>query len=145
MVYHGDMTKEEIIKDLEQDIYCRIKKSLIEGVGVFAIKRIPKGTDPYAAHLDVETISIPTEKIMENTAIPEAVKELVKSFYVFKDGCVECPAHSFNEINISYFMNHSKNPNTEAQQKDHEVTFRTNRDIEIGEELTSDYDTFSDL
>jgi SET domain-containing protein len=139
------MTKDDIIKDLEQNVYCRIKKSPIEGVGVFAIKKIPKGTDPFAGYLDVRTISVPTGEILDNKNIPDAVKELVKSFYVFKDGKIECPAHSFNEINIGYFMNQSGTPNTDAKSADGEVTFIANRDIETGEELTSDYATFSDL
>jgi len=39
--------KKKLIKNLENDIYCRIKPSKKHGVGVFAIRDIPKGINPF--------------------------------------------------------------------------------------------------
>lgn len=139
------MTKEDIIKDLEENIYCRIARSPIEGVGVFAIREIPKGTRPLVTFADPEVIPIPEKEIAENKKIPAPVKEMVRSFYAAKDGIVYCSAHSFNEIDISYFLNHSKTPNLDTQEIDEESVFTANRAIHAGEELTVDYSAFSDL
>ena len=38
--------KQDILKNLE-NTYCRIRTSKINGVGVFAIKDIPKGINPF--------------------------------------------------------------------------------------------------
>lgn len=41
------MSKQKLLKHLENDIYCRIGVSKISGVGVIAIKDIPSGTNPF--------------------------------------------------------------------------------------------------
>lgn len=41
------MSKKVLLKNLQNDIYCRIKPSKKHGVGVFAIKDIPKNTNPF--------------------------------------------------------------------------------------------------
>jgi SET domain-containing protein len=138
------MTKEEIIKDLENNIYCRIQPSEIQGVGVFAIRNIPKGTNPFITYTNVETVAIPEKEIMENKKIPSAVKEMVKDFYVIQDGNLYCDARSLNEINITYFLNHSDTPNLDVNEIDGESVFTANRDILVGEELTSNYSMYSD-
>jgi SET domain-containing protein len=138
------MTKEEVIKDLENNIYCRIQPSEIQGVGVFAIRNIPKGTNPFITYTNVETVAIPEKEIMENEKIPNAVKEMVKDFYVIQDGNLYCDARSLNEINITYFLNHSDTPNLDVNEINGESVFTANRDILVGEELTSNYSMYSD-
>ena len=138
------MTKEDIIKDLENNVYCRIQRSDIHGVGVFAIKEIPRGTNPFVTYTNVEIISVPEKEIMENTNISDTVKDMVKAFYVVQDGMIYCDARSMNEINVTYFLNHSKTPNLDVEEIDEESRFTANRNIAIGEELTSDYSDYSD-
>ncbi len=138
------MTKEDIIKDLENNVYCRIQRSDIHGVGVFAIKEIPKGANPFVTYTNVETIPVPEKEIMENKNIPDTVKDMVKAFYVVQDGMFYCDARSLNEINVTYFLNHSKEPNLDVEEIDEESRFTANRNIAIGEELTSDYSEYSD-
>ena len=42
------MSKErKIIHNLRNNVYCRISRSKIHGVGVIAIKDIPKGINPF--------------------------------------------------------------------------------------------------
>jgi SET domain-containing protein len=138
------MKKEDILKDLAENIYCRITRSPVHGVGVFAIKPIPKGTNPFKTFVDVDVVAIPKKDIMENETIPAAVKELVDSFYATQDGVIYCDARSFNEINISYFLNHADEPNLDTEEIDEETIFTANRDIAVHEELFADYRTFSD-
>jgi len=136
------MTKDDIIKDLEENIYCRIAPSPIEGVGVFAVRNIPKGTKPLITFAEVDVVEIPEREIMDNPKISGAVKEMVKGFYVVKNGIIYCSAHSFNEIDISYFLNHSDRPNLDIEEVDEESVFTANRDIAVGEELTISYSEF---
>ncbi len=138
------MTKEDIIKDLENNIYCRIQKSAIHGVGVFVVKDIPKGTDPFITYTSVDVVAVPEKDIMENKKIPDTVKEMIKAFYVVQNGMIYCDARSLNEINIPYFLNHSATPNLDSKEIDDETKFTANRDIVSGEELTADYSTYSD-
>ena len=138
------MTKEDVIKDLEKNIYCRIRPSPTHGVGVFAVKDIPKGTDPFVSYANVDVIAVPEAEIMENNKISDAVKEMVKAFYVIQNGNIYCDARSFNEINIAYFLNHSAAPNLDAKEINDETRFTANRDIAAGEELTANYSTYSD-
>jgi len=138
------MTKKGILRDLEENIFCRIARSPIHGVGVFAIKKIPKGTNPFKTYTDVGVVGIPEKEIMQNKKIPKAVKEMIQAFYAFQDGKIFCDARSFNEINISYFLNHSKKPNLDCKEINEETVFTANRAIQIGEELMVNYSEFSD-
>lgn len=138
------MTKKDILKDLEENIYCRIQRSPIHGVGVFAIKDIPKGRKPLVTFADVDVIPIPEKEIMDNKKISATVKEMVRGFYATRGGIVYCSAHSFNEIDISYFLNHSDKPNLDVEEINEETVFTANRVIKVGEELTVSYSEFSD-
>lgn len=138
------LTKKEIIKDLEENIFCRIQRSPLHGVGVFAIKKIPKGTNPFKAYIDVDVVAVPEKEIMKNKKIPKTVKDMVRAFYAFQDGKIFCDARSFNEINISYFLNHSKKPNLDSQEINEETVFTAKRTIAAGEELMVDYSEFSE-
>ncbi len=138
------MTKEDIIKDLENNVYCRIQRSAIHGVGVFAVKNIAKGTNPFVIYTSVDTVAVPEKEIMENKKIPSTVKEMVKAFYAVQNGMIYCDARSLNEINITYFLNHSITPNLDVKEIDGETNFVTNRDIIQGEELTTDYSKYND-
>ena len=44
-------------------------------------------------------------------------------------------------MTLSWYLNTSKSPNVAA---DEDFRFRAIRDIGVGEELTTDYDTYSD-
>jgi SET domain-containing protein len=138
------MTKEEIIQDLAQNVYCRIERSPIDGVGVFAIKRIPKGAKPLMVSDDTAVVPIPEKEIAERNDMPEAVKEMVGAFYAMSEGVIYFPGHSLNQIDISYFMNHADHPNIDCVEIGEDIIHVANRDIEVGEELTIDYATFAD-
>lgn len=109
-----------------------IAPSAIEGVGVFAAERVAKGAvisrfDPAFDRL------IPTGEYL---AAPPHLKSLLDR-YAFphpKDA-----AFIVYEVDNSRFMNHSKTPNTDYSDFAAGLALR---DIEAGEELTCDYDTF---
>jgi len=117
-------------------VYTRLKRSGIHGVGVFAIVDIPK--DTYIFEPDDEAlVSISASEIK---GLPPEVQRLYRDFCVLSDDSYACPS-SFNELTPSWFLNNSKDPNVAA---DSSLKFYAVRDIEAGEELTADYDTYSD-
>jgi len=132
-----NMQKKKLLENL-QNTYCRIKPSKIEGVGVFAIRDIPHGINPLPEEKNPKWITLNEEDLKD---MPKEVIELIDSFFVIeKDKTVEIPECGLNRMDISFFLNHSLNPN--MQTKDLGYNFITSRKIKKGEELTVDYGTY---
>jgi SET domain-containing protein len=138
------MSKKTLIKHLENDVYCRIGISKIKGagVGVIAIKNIPKHTSPF------KNLSKEKDKIIdlnENDIknLNSEVKKIIKDFFGTGNK-YDVLAAGPNYINISYYLNHSATPNLDiVESKESEyLTFITNRNIKAGEELTIDYSKY---
>jgi len=131
------MTKQEIISFLSST-RCRIKTSKIHGVGVHAVMPIKKGTNLFPdCSVDLNKIIKINKK--EVNHLHDNVKRMMGDFLI------ESKTHYFtttplNSINISYFLNHSDNPNCEWVEKDD--SFRPLKDIQEGEELTLNYDKY---
>jgi len=88
-------------------------------------------------------IAIKNEKLGEE--ISEKIKEIInKHIEEFrKDLFEEEVEKGLNAIDISFFLNHSNEPNMVAIKEGEE--FVAKRDIKTGEELTVDYDTYDDV
>lgn len=137
--------QKSLLNNLHNDIYCRIKASKTHGVGVFAIKDIPKGTNPFkvtgAECVNQKVINVPKNKIDK---LPKEVKKMVQDFYHCEDGEYGIPYRGLNSNDISYYMNSSKKPN--VGNKDvkgcNMTVFYTLRKIKKGEELLINYDDF---
>lgn len=120
-----------------KDVYCRVGRSKVHGVGVIAIIDIPKGFNPFKHSLD-------KVKKFKKKDILKGLKPGHKKLYT--DFCAEegeylwTPVH-FNRMDISWFLNHSKTPNVRAADKTGSY-FHTLRKIKAGEELFSDYNTY---
>ena len=128
-------------KDLLDNVYCRIQRSPIHGVGVFAIRPIPKGVNPMREQRAADFQTIPVFEIRDEADVPEGLKQLVKDMCPEHDGAYDIPPFSLNEIGVSYYLNHSKTPN----MTEDDGNFVTARDIEAGEELTVDYEEYGEL
>jgi uncharacterized protein len=127
------------IKDLIENVYCRIQPSPISGVGVFAIRDIPQGIDPMREHRSFEFGEVKKSEVMDNPDIPATVKKLVLDMCPERDGVFDIPPTTLNEIGVSYYLNHSKTPNMEC---DDDGNFKTLVPIEAGTELLVDYLTY---
>lgn len=134
------MNKKEFLESL-QEIYCRLGVTKT-GVGVVAIRRIPKGTDPFK-NCDPfgDVLEIP-EKEFEAFAAPEEAKRLVRDFCPVQNGIFYVPDYGMDALPKCYYMNHSDSPTMITT--DDGVTFVAARDIEPGEELTANYDDFDE-
>jgi hypothetical protein len=123
------------------NVFTRLGRSDIHGVGVFAIIDIPKRT--YIFEGDKSDVTWFTEKEIGLSSLPEAVQKLYTDFCVIlpdgnskKYGCPD----SFNNMPISWYLNESKDPNVAC---DEDYDFYAIRDIKAEEELTVDYSTYS--
>jgi len=120
-----------------KNVYVRLKPSRIhkKGVGVFAIRPIPKGYNIFEGE---------NEEILwtKKASIPKKnpIRTLYDDFCIIKDGRYGSPP-SFNRLTIAWFLNESNTPNTRC---DENYDFHALRNIKTGEELTVDYSTFSD-
>ncbi len=142
-----DLDKERLLKHLEEDIYCRIGVSKTHGVGVIAIKDIPKNTNPFK-----NLSNYTNEKIifLNKDELQNINKNVIKILGDFFDstgsGVYGILYEGPNYINISYYMNHSKNPNiipVDIPELSNYYSYITLRDIKEGEELTFDYSNFT--
>jgi hypothetical protein len=130
-----------------EGVYTRIKPSAVvpsgqyksdpnAGVGVVAIKDIPKGALVFAPDDDM-TIRVSADQIAE---LPPDLRKLYEDFGVLDKGAYICPVN-FNKLTISWYLNCSENPNVEA---DEALRFLALRDIHVGEELFSRYSDYSE-
>lgn len=126
------------------DIYTRLKPSPIEGVGVFAIMKIKKGTPLFSGDADevrwIEASDLPRNK---------ALREFYQRFAIIKNGKngkpkrYGCP-RNFHRLTMSWYINDPKRGEKPNVICDASYNFRAARDIKEGEELTVDSTTYSD-
>ena len=132
------MNKKQLLKHLREDIYCRIGRSKIHGVGVIAIRKIPKGINPFKKVTDFDLIRF---KKKELKRLNPQVKKMMSDFLSLDRDDILVPTTGLNVLDVSFHMNHSKKPNVIVGKNE---DFFAARDIKEGEELTVDYSTFSD-
>jgi SET domain-containing protein len=139
------MSKNKLLDHLQNDIYCRLGVSKIAGIGVFAIKTIPKGVNPF------KILAKDNDKIIELNYddvkdLDKNVKKIINDFFGQggKLKKYDVLASGPNNMNISYYLNHSDKPNldiVEIEGSDY-LGFITNQIIKEGDELTIDYSKY---
>lgn len=127
--------------------YCRIGVSKIHGIGVIAIRDIPKGTNPFQ-FTDGECpkykiISIHKNKLKKEKIHKNIVK-MIEDFIHPVDNYYSFPFEGLNSLDITFFMNHSDNPNMKYVEntKCEFVTFRAIKKIKENDELTINYNKY---
>jgi len=127
-------TKKELLRHLTTEVYCRIGVSPLHGVGVFALRAIPRGLDPLPSWLENVGVQFTHQELK---LLPRGVKKQIKTFcYYDEDGFI-IPSIGMNSFDMSIYLNHSKTPNVEMKKTGKFVTLRA---VRSGEELTMDYD-----
>lgn len=119
-----------------RNLYTRLKVSS-NGVGVFAIREIKAGFRLFEGDR-AETVRVP-ETIVDGVSDLQ-IRQMYFDFCPKREGDFLAPA-DFNELTMSWYMNHSLNPNVIA---DESLQFTASRAIAVGEELTINYSTLSD-
>ena len=133
------MTKEALLKDLHQDTYVMIKPSPLHGIGVFAIRDIPKGTRDLFSQGVGEWIKL---TIAEVEALPKHSRDLVENHCLFDEDHYYVPDYGFKLVDLVIYLNHSDTPNIISINEGE--YFEATRDIAAGEELLLDYGTIVD-
>jgi SET domain-containing protein len=126
--------KEKLYDHLLNDVYCKLGVSGIHGIGVFALRDIPAGTAPLKSMVTNKEIKFSR---VEMKKVPSSVRKHLAMFCLIEKGRVFAPEVGMNAVNLSVYLNHSKQPNLKFDDKD---VLRATRDIVKGEELMIDYD-----
>jgi len=142
-----NVKKSQVINNLKNDTYARLGVTKF-GVGLMAIKPIPKGTDIFKTTIGPckadEWIRLSPKDVKE---LPKSVKEYVYDFGAVsggplsQKGPVVVPKLGMNTLDVTNYFNHSDTPNCKAKMdKTCFMRFQSIRDIKKGEELTYKYD-----
>jgi hypothetical protein len=120
-----------------QRAFVRLRPSKVHagGVGVFAIRPIPQGTNVFSGEPE-DIVWTPV------TSIPKSrpLRKLYDDFGVLRDGWYATP-RTFNSLSPAWYLNDSRRPNVKC---DENLDFFAIDDIRAGDELTADYRTYSD-
>ena len=139
--------KENLINNLNDYTLTIVAPSQIHGVGVFATRDIPKGTEVFKLcneqpkeHDDI--IDLTEEEV---NSLHDSVSEIIKGYFIKSHlGTYSIPENGLNFLHFGYYLNHSDTPNLSFLQSTDPasmeyVKFMTNKDVKKGEELTEDY------
>jgi SET domain-containing protein len=128
------MTKEDILKELRDETYACLKASPIHGIGVFALRDIPKGCRTIFSKNVGEWIKLP---IAEVEKLPAHSKNFVETYCLFDEENYFVPDYGFKVMYMVNYLNHSSTPNL-VSVNDGE-TYEAIVDIPEGTELLINY------
>lgn len=133
------MKKQALLKDLHHDTYVMIQPSKVHGIGVFAIRDIPKGTKNLFSKGFGDWIKVSKEEVDQ---LPQHSKDLIENHCLFDEDYYFVPEYGFKMVDLVIYLNHSETPNVISVNEG--AYFEAIRDIKVGEELFVDYGTIVD-
>ena len=134
------MTYEKLLDELQHRTYVALRPSPVAGIGVFAIRPIPKGcremfTPPRAGGAgDDGFVAVPRAEI---DALPAHARQLVETYCLYDEAHYWVPEDGFKKMDLVHFLNHSERPNVRSVADG--AWFEALVDIAPGEELFVDY------
>jgi SET domain-containing protein len=128
------MTKEQLLQELSHNTWCMIQTSPLHGIGVFAIRNIPKGCDSMFSTGLGEWIAVPKKEV---DALPQHSKDLIENYCLYDDENYFIADYGFKVMDMVNFLNHADEPNIASVNEGEK--FVALRDIKCGEELLVDY------
>jgi SET domain-containing protein len=126
--------KDKLMRHLTEEVYCRLGVSKTHGVGVFAIRPIPKGVAPLKTRVRKREVRMSREEL---EALPKGVITQLKRFCYHEKGTYYVPSSGFNTMDLAVYLNHSKKPNLRFTKRG---VLEALKNVRKGEELTIDYD-----
>ena len=133
------MKKQALLKDLQHDTYVMIQPSTVHGIGVFAIRDIPKGTKDIFSKGFGDWIKVSKAEV---DLLPKHSRDLIENHCLFDEDHYFIPEYGFKMVDLVIYLNHSENPNVISVNEGE--YFEAIRDIQLGEELFVDYGTIVD-
>ena len=125
---------DAVLSGLRNELYCELKPSARHGIGVFAIRHIPRGIDPLISRLKRREVRLSHEQVQ---SLPQAIQKTLRVFCYYDDNGYLVPSTGLNVVDMAIYLNHDKEPNLQMQR---DGSFLSLVAIRRGEELTMDYD-----
>ena len=125
---------QKLLCELQSETYVMPKASPTHGIGVFAIRDIPKGTRNIFSKGMGEWIKVP---ISEVEALPEHTRSLIETYCLFDEENYFVPEYGFKMIDPVIYLNHSSTPNIVSINDGEEFEAIVN--ITAGQELLVNY------
>lgn len=133
------MKRAHLLDRVLRDCYCRLQPSAIHGIGVFAVRDIPKGRNPFNTLPKYANFGYVRVTEAEMDALPPKLSQLIQELFVPAEGTMYVPNFGMNIIHLNSYLNHSATPNMRTRNG---YDFLALRKIATGEELTVDYRTY---
>ena len=131
------MSKEELLAELSNNTFVMIKPSPIEGIGVFAIRDIPKGCRNMFSKENPGKEEYVKLSKTETALLPEHSRHLIETYCLYDADHYFVPESGFKKMDLVNFLNHSDEPNLVSINEGE--FFEALKDIKAGEELLIDY------
>ncbi len=128
------MTREELLKELSEETFITLKPSTVHGIGVFALRDIPKGCRALFSKNAGEWIKVPIAEIEQ---LPDHSRNLVETYCLYDELHYYMPDYGFKLMDLVNYLNHSSSPNVISVNEGQ--YFETLREIKAGEELFVNY------
>jgi len=128
------MTREELLKELSDETFITLKPSPVHGIGVFALRDIPKGCKTLFSRNVGEWIRVPITDIDQ---LPDQTRNMVETYCLYDETHYYLPDYGFKVMDLVNYLNHSSSPNV-ISVNDGEY-FESLREIKEGEELLVNY------
>ena len=131
--------EREVLERLKRT-KARLERAENHGVGLFCVQPIMAGENIFEHERPLQSVDISAAEV-GNLPIP--IQEMIKDYFVpTETGAYPILDTGLNDLNITFYMNHSDQPNMmlhDGGEGDGYAKFIALRDISVGEELTYTY------
>ena len=133
------MNKAALLQELQADNYVMLKPSPVHGIGVFAIRDIPKGCRSIFSKGTGGWVRLSFEEVEQ---LPAHSRNLVETYCLYDETHYFVPDYGFKLMDLVLYLSHSSTPNIASVNEGEK--FEALRDIQEGEELLVDYGSIAD-
>jgi SET domain-containing protein len=130
------MTREQLLLELHHDTFVMLRSSPVHGIGVFAIKNIPKGCQTIFSKGGGEWIKLSYADVEQ---LPAYSRNHIETYCLYDDENYFVPDYGFKLMDLVLYLNHSAAPNIISLNEGEQ--FEALRDIKEGEELLVYYES----